>query len=116
MLNFFQHPEFHKQVSREMSEACSQEQQKIWKLVIDILERGMREGVFRMDLSSSEIAVMLWLTSTALLVRMDNQAELFESQMNVNLRELYRKSNELLLESIMTEKAKQRYRPALSSA
>lgn len=109
MLNFFQHPEFHKQVSKEMSAACSTEQQKIWKLVIDILERGITEGVFRTDLNPPEMAVMLWLTSTAILVRMDNQAETFESRMNVNLLQLYRKSSDLLLESLMTQEAKQKF-------
>ncbi|MBM4161377.1 MAG: TetR/AcrR family transcriptional regulator [Ignavibacteria bacterium] len=115
MFNFFEHPEFHKQVSEEMLNACSLEQQKIWKLVIDILERGIKEGVFRSHLSSAEIAITLWLMCTAILVRIDTQADRFESRMHVNLRELYRKSSDLLLESIMTEPAKQRYRLAPSS-
>lgn len=115
MFNFFEHPEFHKQVSKEMLDACSLEQQQIWKLVIDILERGINEGAFRNDLNPAEIAIILWLTSTAILVRIDTQADRFESRMNVNLRELYRKSSDLLLESIMTENAKQRYRLAVSS-
>ena len=108
MLNFFQHPEFHKQVSSEMLNACTLENQKTWKLVVDLLDKGIKEGVLRPDLDPAEMAVMLWLSLTAILVRIDNQCDDFKNGLNVDLKDLYRKSSDLLLESVMTQEAKQK--------
>ena len=107
MMNFFLHPEFHKQVSREMLDACSVENQRTWNLVIDLLEKGVTEGILRQDLTSAETAAFLWLSLTAILVRLDTQYEEFKNQLNVDLRELYRKSSSLLLSSIMIPEARQ---------
>lgn len=113
MMNFFLHPEFHKQVTSEMLDACTVENQRIWALVIDLLEKGVTEGLLRQELDSAATAAFLWLSLTAILVRLDAQYEGFKKQLNVDLKELYRKSTVLLLESIMTEEAKQTIRPAL---
>ena len=113
MINFFLHSEFHKQVSREMLDACTVENQRTWGLVIDLLERGVSEGFLRQELSSAETAAFLWLSLTAILVRLDTQYEDFKKQLNVDLKELYRKSSALLLESIMTQEARETIGPAL---
>jgi TetR/AcrR family transcriptional regulator len=107
MMNFFLHPEFHKQVSREMLDACTVENQRTWNLVIDLLERGVTQGILRRELTSAETAAFLWLSLTAILVRLDTQYEEFKKQLNVDLRELYRKSSSVLLESIMIPEVKQ---------
>jgi AcrR family transcriptional regulator len=111
MFSFFQHPEFHKQVSSEMLNACTLENQKIWKLVVDLLDKGIEEGLLRSDLYPAEMAVMLWLSLTAILVRIDSQCDDFRTRLNVDLKVLYRKSSDLLLESIMTQEAKQKSGP-----
>ncbi|MEK6755383.1 MAG: TetR/AcrR family transcriptional regulator [Bacteroidota bacterium] len=109
MFSFFEHPEFHKQVSSEMLNACAVENQKIWKLVVDLLDKGIREGVLRTDLDPAEMAVMLWISLSAILVRIDNQCDDFKNRLNVDLRDLYRKSSDLFLESLMTQEAKQKF-------
>lgn len=109
MLHFFQNPIFHKQVSEEMMEHCSRENQKIWKLVIGVIERGISEGMLRSDLAPGEMAVILWLNSNAILVRMDTQREHFKELLEVDLEQLLWNSNALMLESVMTEKARKMY-------
>lgn len=113
MMNFFLHREFHKQVSKEMLDACQLENQRTWGLVLDVLEKGIAEGSLRQELDPAETAAFLWLSLTAILVRLDTQYERFKEQLNVDLKDLYRKSTALLLDSITTQGAKQTPTPAL---
>lgn len=110
MLYFFQNPLFHKQVSEEMMGVCSQENQRIWKLVIGLIERGIQEKVLRPELVPEETAVSLWSNSNAIMFRIDTQYEYFKQMMNVDLEQVLVKSNALLLESIMTNEARHTYR------
>lgn len=114
MFHFFQNPLFHKQVSEEMMGHCTRENQKIWKLVIEVIDKGISEGVLRSDLASGEMAVILWLSSNAILFRIDTQSDHFKELLAVDLEQLLWKSNALLLESVMTEEARKAYRSFIS--
>lgn len=64
MLHFLQTPQFHGQVSDEMIEAASRDNQRTWTLVIALIQRGIEEGVLLPNLNSAEIAVILWSSAT----------------------------------------------------
>jgi TetR/AcrR family transcriptional regulator len=105
MFYFLQAPQFHKQVSEEMRQACSVESRKMWDLVIGLLKRGMEEGAFRSDLNPVEVAIILWSSATALLLRLDGEGEVWKERMNIDLDHAFETSNKLLFESILTDEA-----------
>ena len=113
MFYFFQHPQFHKGVSEDMMMNCSEENQKVWREVIGVIQRGIEEGDIRPDINPVETAVILWSSSNAIMTRMDTQLEYFKERMGVDLDDVLRKSNALLLESILTDRAKQQHRALL---
>ena len=101
MMHFFQTPQLHRQVSEEMMHSCTLQNQKIWQLVVEVIERGMRDGQFRIDLSASEMAMILWSASNAIILRMDYETGEWTKMMNINLDDILRKSNRLMLEAIL---------------
>ncbi len=105
MMRFSEMPQFHWQVSDEMRRTTMAFNERLWGLVIGFLKRGMEEGKIRSDLTPAEIAVILWSSATALMLRLDSEHELW-SAMGVDLAATLRKSNDLFLESILTEKGK----------
>jgi len=109
MFHFFEHPQFHKQVSEEMRATCSTENHRTWDLVISVIQRGMDEQLIRPDLSSPEIAVLLWSSANSIMLRIESEQEFWKHRLAIDLEHVLLKSNSLLLEAIMTEKAKQQY-------
>ena len=109
MFHFFEHPQFHKQVSEDMHTICSTENHRIWDLVISVIQQGMDEQLIRTDLSSPEIAVLLWSQANAIMLRMDSEQQFWKTRLDIELEHVLLKSTGLLLEAIMTEKAKQQY-------
>lgn len=107
MFHFFNTPQFHKQVSEEMMTACDRCNQSLWSLVTGVLEQGKTEGSIRTELSAIEIVVILWTSTSSLMMRIDSQNELFRQKLTVDLEHTLRISNMLLLESVMTESGKQ---------
>ena len=106
MFYFLQAPQFHKQVSEEMRQACIVENRRMWDLLIGLLKRGMEEGAFRSDLNPVEIAIILWSSATALLLRLDSEGETWKERMNIDLEHVLEISNKLLFESILTNHAR----------
>jgi TetR/AcrR family transcriptional regulator len=106
MLHFFNTPQFHKQVSDEMMRLCDEFNQSLWTMVIEIIKQGMIEKKFRSDLNPVEIALIMWSNATSLLMRIDNQYEVWKEKMNVDLHSTLRMSNTLFLESLLTEQGK----------
>lgn len=109
MMNFFQSPQFHNQISDEMRESISRVNQNIWNLVIDLFQHGIEEGVLASDLKAGETAVAIWSSATSLMMRIDLEYELWKSRMNIDLKEVLRTSNSLLLDAILTTQAKETY-------
>ena len=106
MFHFLQAPQFHKQVSEEMRQACSVESRKMWDLMIGLLRRGMEEDAFRSDLNPVEVAIILWSSATALLLRVDSEGDTWKERMNIDLEHALEISNKLLFESILTDHAR----------
>ena len=106
MFQYFQNPALHKQVSSEMMESCESHNQRAWGTVVELLERGMKEGILRTDMTSSEMAVALWSSANAIMHQIDNQYEEWKSKMGIDLEQLLQKTNTLLLETILTDDAR----------
>lgn len=109
MFYFFQNPQFHKQVSDEMMQCCTGENQRVWELVVQVIQQGIDEGDLRSDISPMVMGVIVWSSANAIMTRMDTQQEYFQTTMNVNLEDVLKISNALLLQSFMTERAKRKY-------
>ncbi len=113
MLHFFNTPQFHKQVSKEMMRSCDEFNQSLWNMVIGIIKQGMEERRFRTDLDPLEIALIMWSNATTLLMRIDGQYEMWKEKMNIDLHNTLKISNTLLLESVLTDKGKKDLHAAL---
>jgi TetR/AcrR family transcriptional regulator len=109
MFPFLQNPQFHKQVSEAMKEWCGAENQKLWKMVIDLLKQGMEEGMLRADLNPVEIGIIIWSSSTALLVRGDSEGQTWKAKLNIDFDHTLEVSNTLLMESILTERGRKEF-------
>ncbi len=105
MFHFLQAPQFHKQVSEDMKQSCDVQSKKMWDLIIGLLKRGMEEGNFRSDLNPVEVAIILWSSTTSLLVRIDSDCDKWKERMNIDLEHVLKVSSRLLFESILTDKA-----------
>jgi AcrR family transcriptional regulator len=106
MFHFLQYPQFHKQVSEEMLATCSTQNQKIWDLVVSLIEDGMKKGLLRRDLSPPEAAMLLWSSSNALMLRIDNEQDHWSTRIGLDLDRLLLKSQSLQLEALMTDEGK----------
>jgi len=105
MFHFLQYPGLHKQVSPEMMESCNGQTQKTWKLIIDVFQRGVEEGTFRRDVNPVEAAVILWSNANSILLRIDNECDRWKQTLNIDLTQVYFRSNALFLQALMTPEA-----------
>jgi hypothetical protein len=71
-----------------------------------VLQRGIDEGLLRKDLNPLEAGVMLWSNSNGMMRIMDRQEPYWKEKMGLNLEQMMRESNRMLVEGMMTEKAK----------
>ncbi len=115
MFQFLQTPQFHKQVSDEMKEAGSQVSLQTWDLATGLVQRGMDEGLLISSLSAGEAAVILWLSATAMMQRIDTEAEMWKHKMNIDLDNVLHLSLALYLDSLLTPVAKKEYAALLRS-
>jgi TetR/AcrR family transcriptional regulator len=106
MVHFLQAPQFHKQVSDEMRQACSMESRKMWDLVIGLFQCAIDEKLVRSGLNPVELAIILWSSSTALMLRTDAEREFWKERMQVDLAETLELSNSLFLSSMLTDKGR----------
>jgi TetR/AcrR family transcriptional regulator len=106
MFHFLQVPQFHKQVSEEMRQACSVESRKMWDLVIGLFQHAIDEKLVRFGLNPVELAIILWSSSTALMLRTDAEREFWKERMQVDLAETLELSNSLFLSSMLTDKGR----------
>jgi AcrR family transcriptional regulator len=108
MYYFFENPQVQSQVSPEMMDICVRSDKKIWDRVVGLIQRGIDEGLFRGDLDPLEAAVMLWSNSNGMMRIMDRQEKYWREQMGLDLEKMLRKSNQMLVQAMMTEEAKKR--------
>jgi len=115
MFHFFQNPSLHRQVSEDMMAQCNTRTGQLWSVFVEVFQKGIDEGVIRPDLNPMECAVIMWSSSDAILTRMDFEHERWKEQLNVDLTRVFFRSNALLLQSMLTEKAGKQYSSVLES-
>ena len=109
MFYFFENPQVHKQVSEEMLQSCAGHNGKVWTIVIDLIKRGIEEGVIQGDIDPKQAAVILWATSNGLMRQMDREDTYWSEKMGVNLEDALRRGHAMILQAMMTEEAKLKY-------
>jgi AcrR family transcriptional regulator len=109
MFPFLQNPQFHKQVSEEMKESCGTGNQKMWTMVIDLLKKGMEEGSLRAELNPVEVGIIVWSSTTALLIRGDSEGQTWKTKLNIDFDHTVDVCNTLLMESILTERGRKEF-------
>ena len=109
MFHFLQMPQFHKQVSEEMQQYCGTETRRLWDIVIAIMKQGMETGILRSDLNPIEIGIILWSSSTALMLRRDTEGERWKERFNIDMSHTLEVSNQLLLNAILTDKGRKEF-------
>lgn len=97
----------HSQVSEETDELCNRSSKRIWGIVSGVAEKAQSEGLIRQEITPVEIAVMLWANCDSLMRLMDQDQTRWKDEMEINLEELLKKSNRLLVEGMLTEKGKE---------
>ena len=103
MLHYHVTPQFHRNVSEDMKISCNTLNQTVWNLVFGILQRGINEGFLRKDLNPAEVGVILWSSSTALMLRIDSEYATWKEGFHIDLIKTLRLSNTLLFDSLCTE-------------
>jgi AcrR family transcriptional regulator len=106
MLSFFQTPQFHKQVSGEMSAACLAESNKNWDRIIGLFTRGISEKKIRPDISPAEMAIVVWTNASSLMLRADNEYEMWKKQRNIDLYKTLEISFRLTIDAILTPESR----------
>jgi hypothetical protein len=92
---------------------CLMRDKKTWALVSGVIKQAIDAGLFHPGLDPLEVGVMLWSNANGLLRQLDRNETYWLTAMGVDLRQTLRKSTGLLMEAMMTEKAKQLYPDAL---
>lgn len=98
----------HSGVSQETEELCNLSNKRIWGIVSGIAQRAQEEGLMRTEITPLEIGIMLWANSDSLMRLIDQDQSRWINERGINLEELLRKSNRLLVEGMLTEKGKER--------
>ncbi len=106
LFSFFQTPTFHNDVSPELRESALSANQRIWTMVTGVLSRGIEEGVIRKDLDPTDLAIISWTSTTALMVRIDTELEKWKEKMGVDLHRTLRIANRLLLQAALTDEGR----------
>ena len=82
---------------------------KTWGFVSGVMKKAIDSGLFHAGLNPLEVGMMLWSNLNGLLRQLERNEEYWHGRMGVDLRKTLRKSNGLLVEAMMTEKAMQLY-------
>jgi TetR/AcrR family transcriptional regulator len=102
MIHFMQTPQFHKQVADDMKKSCGTLNRHVWDLVNGILQRCIDEGILRKDLNPVEVGIILWSSTTALLLRIDGEYPIWKESFHIDLTQTLKLSSSLLFDSICT--------------
>jgi hypothetical protein len=103
MIHFLQTPQFHKQASDEMKQSCGTLNRHVWGLANEILQRCIDEGILRKDLNPVEVGIILWSSTTALLLRIDSEYPMWKQSFHIDLTQTLKLSNRLLFDAMCTE-------------
>jgi len=109
MSYFLENTQLHSQVSPEMWQLCCEKDERTWKVVIDLIRRGVDEGVLRADLNPVQAAVMLWSNANGLMRQIDRADSYWKETMQINLEDTLRTSNSFLVRGMMSERGLREY-------
>jgi len=109
MFYFFESPEFHSLVSEGMLEQCMVRDRKLWAMVMAPVKRAIDEGLLHPELDPLEVGIMLWSNANGFFRLIDRNSKYWKDVMGINLFNTLRKSSTLLVEAMMTEKARRKY-------
>lgn len=109
MYQYFESAQFHKQVSEEMLHSCASNDGRIWILVMDLIRKGIEEGVLIEDLDPGQAAIILWSTGNSLMRQMDRDDSYWRDYMKIDLESTMRTAYELVLTGMMTKKGKTKF-------
>jgi AcrR family transcriptional regulator len=111
MMNLFDNPSLMAQVSPDVRQKCTESERRLWDLVIGLIRLGIEEGLLHRDLDPVEVGVMLWSNSNGLMRLMDRSSSYWSDVMHLDLEQMLGKSNALLVEGMMTDRAKELFPP-----
>jgi AcrR family transcriptional regulator len=106
MMHYLQAPQFHKQISEDVKQSCSVLNQRIWDLVNGMLQKCMDAGLLRKDLDPAQLGLILWSSSTALMLRIDSEEGIWREAFHLDLLDTLKLSHDLLLDAICTQQGR----------
>ncbi len=109
MYYFLESEHLHSQVSAEMKQLCLSKDQKIWGLVTGLVQEAIDQGILEKATDANQVAVMLWSNCNGLMRQIDRTGAYWKELLNVDLEDTMRKANALLVEALMTERAKKQF-------
>jgi AcrR family transcriptional regulator len=98
---FLESPQFHKQASEEMLTVCHERGMRVWKIVIDLMQRGIDEKLFEPDLDPFQASIILWSIGNALMRQMDSGSEYWKEKMHIDLVDTMRKAYQFVIQGML---------------
>jgi AcrR family transcriptional regulator len=109
MFYFFESPQIHSLVSEGMMTQCAERDRKVWAVVMAPIKRAIDAGLLHPELDPLEVGIMLWSNANGFFRLIDRNEKYWKETMGIDLFTTHRKSSELLLKAMMTEKAQRMY-------
>lgn len=116
MFAFSENNQLHSQVSQQMLEECSASGQKIGQVMSEVIQDGIKEGVFRQELDPFEMTIILWLTSKGIIDGFEHWGECRKNLKDfseLNLQKVLNKANSMVVYSMLTDEARKNFKPEL---
>ena len=113
MFSFLQMSQFHKQVSDHMRSMCDSENDRHWEQIIELFRRGVEQKIIRDDIDPTEMAIVLWSNASSLMLRADNEHDMWKRRRNVDLRKTMETSFRMTIDAMLTPAARLEYRSLL---
>lgn len=113
MFSFLQMSQFHKQVSDQMRSSCDAENDRHWEAIINLLRRGIAQKIIRDDIDPTEMAIVLWTNASSLMLRADNEHDMWKRRRNIDLRKTMDTSFRMTIDAILTPAARLEYQAML---
>ena len=109
MMNSYHQANVHGQVSEGMKSEYAAESGKNWEQIIDLFNRGVREGKIRDDVNPIDMAIIIWSNTASLLTLIDREGEIWKKERNIDLTKTLDASFQLLMDAILTPEARLEY-------
>jgi len=109
MMNSYHQANVHGQVSEGMKSEYAAESGKNWEQIIDLFNRGVREGKIRDDVNPIDMAIIIWSNTASLLTLIDREGEIWSRERKIDLMKTLDASFQLLMDAILTPEARLEY-------